>query len=135
MLGKGNKNVFVFGHFGLSMLTSALSVLILLKIVSELVLKETIGEGQVGIAIAFTLLISSFLGALVLRLLTKSVHYYVQLGLAVMYMSIILCCGMLLFDGQLNGVLRTAGMIAGGTVLSCLPGKKNKNRMRVKRTR
>lgn len=136
MKGKGIKNSSLLRTIASGILVSVIVVAILLILLNGFVLKEKIEEDKIGIVCALILCISAFVGGIVSRTTDENNQIITTIGVCVSLMCILLCTGMLLFDGGFTGVVRSMIAVGVACALSCYCGlRRGKKGRRNGRTR
>lgn len=135
MKGKGIKNSSLLRTIVSGILVSAVVVAILLILLNGFLLKEKIGEDKIDIACTLILCISAFVGGIVPRTTDENNRIITTIGVCVSLMCILLCTGMLLFDGGFTGVVRSVIAVGVACAMSCYFGlRRGKKGRRNRRT-
>lgn len=115
------------------LIISMVLTLILSAGITYLVLSETMAESAVGYGVMLTVLVSSFLGAIVAAAAVKSRRLFVCLMSGVGYFLLLLSVTALFFGGQYEGMGVTALLVFGGAGAAALMGGKGDGQKRKKR--
>ena len=131
---KSKKGKYSLRTWCAGMISATLMSVVTVAILSNLILREVIGENDTSKLIFVTLMLSGFCGGMVTRLLEKGKNLYTPAVVCVGYYCALLISGMLLFDGSAQHLLLSFCAVVVGCIFSCTL-KLNKKRKRIIRNR
>ena len=136
MGGKGNIKNSVIRLTVIGTLVTVAMGIVLAILMTALILKERVAEEQLVYLSMPILFVCAFCGCMVTRALDRDMRLIGSVGVCSTFVCVLICAGMLLFEGNFDGIVRSLVAVFVAGALACvLRLSKGKNRRSRKRTR
>lgn len=116
-------------------LTCIAATLLLVAIAATLIEAETISVSAIDYCVPVILLLSAMIGSMVGVRKANQKALYVSLLVGVIYMMLLLSITALFYEGQYHGLGVTALVVASGSLISALMGRKGEGRSKKRRSK
>ena len=120
MKGKGSNHSSMIRITVYGILTAVVTCVTLAMVLSSLVINQKVGENRMEIVGAIILFISTCIGCMITKLPSGEIPLFVPISVAAVFLSVLLCAGMLLFEGTFESVPLSFAAVGAGCLLSCV---------------